>query len=155
VGNQNITGSPNYGGRVNIVGDPGKGCSDNQYKQFNTDAFSGPKVGSVGLESGQNYMVGCPEYQWDLAIARNIRFGGGRQLQLQVQMFNAFNFVIFNGRNTNMNLNSVDGQVITNPQYNADGTLVETRLRPNNAGFGAATGARDLRSVQARVSFQF
>jgi hypothetical protein len=54
-----------------------------------------------------------------------------------------------------MNLNSVDGQVITNFQYNPDGTIVETRLRPNNAGFGAATGARDLRSVQARVSFQF
>ena len=30
-GNVNITGSPNYGGRVVINGDPGSGCSDNQY----------------------------------------------------------------------------------------------------------------------------
>ena len=60
-GNVNITGSPNYGGRVIINGDPGSGCSDNQYQQFNTAVFSGPAVGSVGLESGQNYLTGCFE----------------------------------------------------------------------------------------------
>ena len=29
----------------------------------------------------------------DLSIARNIRLGGGRQIQLRVDMFNAFNSV--------------------------------------------------------------
>ncbi len=77
-GNVNVTGSPNYGGRVLITGDPGSGCSDNQYQQFNTGAFSGPPIGSVGLESGQNYLQGCFENFWDLAIARNFRLGGNR-----------------------------------------------------------------------------
>jgi hypothetical protein len=154
-GNINLTGSPNYGGRVVIIGDPGSGCSSNQYQQFNTAAFAGPSPGSVGLESGQNYMIGCPEHRWDFAIARNIRLGGSRNLQLRVDLFNAFDEVIFTGRNTTMNLTSPTNQTITNPQYNPDGTLVATRLTPNNAGFGAVTGAADPRSVQLQIRFQF
>ncbi len=34
-GNVNLTGSPDYGARIVYVGDPGSGCSDNQYAQFN------------------------------------------------------------------------------------------------------------------------
>ena len=34
----------------------------------------------------------------DLAIARNIRLGGSRQVQFRVDMFNAFNAVVINGR---------------------------------------------------------
>ncbi len=33
--NVNLTGSQNYGARIPYVGDPGSGCSDNQYAQFN------------------------------------------------------------------------------------------------------------------------
>ena len=96
-GNMNITGSPNYGGRVVINGDPGSGCSSNQYQQFNTSVFSGPLSGSVGLESGQNYMIGCADHRWDFAIARNIRLGASRNIQLRVDLFNAFDEVIFTG----------------------------------------------------------
>ena len=49
-----------------IVGDPGSGCSDDQYSQFNVSAFAGPQPGSKGLESGRNYMVGCPDKTLDL-----------------------------------------------------------------------------------------
>ena len=154
-GNVNITGSPNYGGRVVIVGDPGSGCSDNQYQQFNTAAFAGPAVNSVGLESGQNYMIGCPDHRWDFAIARNIRLGGSRLVQIRADLFNAFNEVIFTGRQTTMNLTSPTNQTITNPQYNPDGTLVAARIRPDNAGFGAVTGAAGPRSVQLQIRFQF
>ena len=155
VGNAQLTGSPDYGARVRIVGDPGSGCSSNQYQQFNTAAFVGPDPGSDGLESGANYLEGCPNNTWDLAVARNIRLGGGRQVQLQVQMFNAFNNVIFSGRSTNMSLDNITNKTLTNFQYNPDGSVVESRLRPNQAGFGAVTGAQTLREVQARVSFQF
>src|SRR5712692_10592921 len=58
-GSQNITGSPNYGGRVRILSNPGAGCSGDVYRQFETSAFSGPLVGSVGLESGSDYLRGC------------------------------------------------------------------------------------------------
>ena len=71
-----LTGSPDYNARVVLTGDPGNGCSSNQYQQFNTAAFSGPMPGSVGLESGRNYLSGCNNRTLDLAIARTIRLGG-------------------------------------------------------------------------------
>ena len=151
----NITGSPNYAGRVLITGDPGAGCSSNPYKQFDTSAFAGPPVGSVGLESGQNYLTGCSDRFWDFALARTIRFGGSRQVQLRLEMFNAFNAVVITNRNTNMQLTSPTTQTITNAQYDASGSLVQTRLAPDNAGFGAATDAAPLRSMQAQIRFQF
>ncbi len=154
-GNVNITGSPNYGGRVVLNGDLGSGCADNQYAQFNTAAVSGPPVGSVGLESGQNYLTGCFENFWDLAIARNFRLGGSRLVQLRLEMFNAFDTVVYSNRNTQVNIQSPTDPTVTNPQYNPDGSLVPTRIRPADAGFGAATSAFNLRSMQAQIRFQF
>ena len=151
----NITGSPNYGGRVVINGDPGSGCSSNQYKQFNTAAFSGRRSGVVGLESGQNYLTGCFENFLDLAMARNFRLGGSRMVQLRLETFNAFNTVVYSGRNTTMNIQSPTDQTVTNPPYNAQGNLVPSRIRPTDAGFGAATSAFGLRSMQAQIRFQF
>ena len=92
--NVNRTGSPSYAARIRVVGDPGSGCSSDQYAQFNTAAFAGPTYNSLGLESGQNLLGGCFENITDLSIARNIRLGGGRQIQLRVDMFNAFNTVV-------------------------------------------------------------
>ncbi len=151
----NITGSPNYSGRVILKDGLGSGCSDNQYAQFNTAAVAGPTVGSVGLESGQNYLTGCFENFMDLAIARNFRMGGTRLVQLRLEMFNAFNTVVYSARNTTVNFQSPTDQTVVNPQYNPDGSLVSTRIRPTDAGFGAATNAFGLRSMQAQIRFQF
>ena len=85
---------------------PGSGCSSDIYKQFNTAAFQGPDVGSVGLESGNGYLRGCFQSALDLSIARTIRLGGGRNIQLRVDMFNAPNQAIVTGRNTSMSLTS-------------------------------------------------
>jgi hypothetical protein len=38
-------------------------------------------------------------------------------------------------------------------QYLADGSLDPNRLRPQDAGFGAVTGAAALRSLQAQMRF--
>ena len=94
----NLTGSPYYPAKVVITGDPGSGCSSNQYKQFNTAAFSGPTYPSLGMESGRNYMTGCWYGIWDLAISRNIRLGGSRFVQLRLEAYNAFNTVSYSGR---------------------------------------------------------
>ena len=153
--NVNITGSPSYGGRVVITGDPGSGCSDDLYRQFNTAAFSGPLPGSVGLESGQNYMGGCFQNFWDMSLSRNIRIGGSRQFQFRVDVYNLFNTVVYNARNTTVRLASPTDQRVTNAQFDASGNLVPSRLRPNNAGFGAATAAAPMRSVQLQLRFQF
>ena len=53
-------------------------------------------------------------------------------------------------------LNSPTDQTVRNPQFNADGTLVQSdRLHPQNAGFGAVTAAQAMRTVQVQLRFQF
>ena len=134
----NLTGSPDYGARIIYNSKTDDGCSSNQYKQFDTSIVSGPTYGSVGLESGRNVLIGCPTHRTDLAIARNIRLGGNRQVQLRVDAFNAFDQAFITGRNTNVNFNSPTDQTIRNSQYLPDGSLDPNRLQPRNAGFGAA-----------------
>jgi hypothetical protein len=154
-GSVNLTGSPDYGARVKIIGDPGSGCSNNQYAQFNTAAFAGPTYNSIGMESGRNYMHGCFQSVWDLSLARNIRMGGRRSLQLRAEVYNALNSATFTGRNTSMTLNNPIDQVIQNPQYNADGSLVASRTKPNATGFGAVTGTLAPLNVQLQIRFSF
>jgi hypothetical protein len=155
--NKNITGSPDYGARVFYVGDAGAGCSDNQYAQFNWQAIAAPTYTNnrVGLESGRGLLVGCPDKTVDLSLARTIRLGGSRQLQFRLDAFNAFNVAVINARNTTLTLNNPIDQVPQNAQFNPDGSIVSTRLTPRNAGFGAATGAQNMRNFQAMIRFQF
>jgi hypothetical protein len=84
-------------------------------------------------------MIGCPDHTVDLAIARNFPFGGGRQFQVRLDAYNAFNTAIITARNTTASFNSPTDQTLRNSQYLADGTLDPNRLVPRNAGFGAAT----------------
>ncbi|MEO8484026.1 MAG: carboxypeptidase-like regulatory domain-containing protein [Acidobacteriota bacterium] len=154
--NVNLTGSPDFGARINIVGDPGAGCSGDPYRQFNTSAFQGPSVGSVGLESGNNYVKGCSSSALDLSIARNIRLGGGRAVQLRVDLFNAPDQAGITGRNASISLaNPNDPITAQNLPFDASGNLIDSRSRPRGAGFGVANGYQSPRSVQAQVRFQF
>ena len=111
----------------------------------------------MGLESGRNVLIGCPNNVIDISLARNIRLGGGRELRLQVDAFNAFNIVNFLTRNTTINLQSPTDLTVLNSQYNADGTLNQGRLQPRNAGFGAVNNNAqgDLRNFQAMIRFSF
>jgi hypothetical protein len=110
---------------------------------------------SLGLESGRNLLSGCPDHTLDLAIARNIAMGGGRQVQLRVDMFNALNTVVYSNRQNQLQLNSPTDQTVRNAQYLADGTIDATRLKPQNAGFGAVSSAQGMRSLQLQLRFQF
>jgi hypothetical protein len=155
-GNVNITGSPDYGGRVQIVGNPGSGCSSDMYRQFTASAFQGPLVNSVGLESGAGYLSGCFQSVLDTAIARNIRLGGARNVQLRVDIFNALNEAHITNRNTTMNLSDPSNPVtITNLPYDANGNILPSRVKPNNAGFGQATQWQPPRTVQLQLRFSF
>src|SRR5204862_7524030 len=159
----NLTGSPDYGARVIYKSETDDGCSSNQYKQFDTSIISGPTYNSVGLESGRNKLIGCPILRTDLAVARNIRLGkGGRQLQLRADAFNLFNQAAINGRQNQIQYNSPTDQTIRNSQTLADGTNDPNRLKPNQAGFGAANGrvvnqvnGNYQRVIQITVQFQF
>jgi hypothetical protein len=152
----NLTGSQDYGARIRIVGDPGNGCSSDPLRQFNTAAFQGPLPGSVGLESGNDYLRSCFSSVLDLSIARNIKLGGSRQIQLRVDMFNAPNSAIIDGRNTTINLsNPNDPVTATNLPFDGNGNVIESRSRPRGAGFGVATGYQSPRSLQAQIRFSF
>jgi hypothetical protein len=155
-GNVNVTGSPTFGGRIRIVGDPGSGCAGDPYRQFNMAAFQGPLVGSVGLESGNDYLFGCFQSALDLSVARNIRLGGSRVLQLRVDMFNAPNAAIVTRRITSLTLSSPNDPVTPqNSPFLSDGTLNPARVRPSSAGFGAADNWQDPRTIQAYIRFSF
>jgi hypothetical protein len=152
----NLTGSPDYAARIRVVDDPGAGCSSDVYGQFNTAAFHGPLAGSVGLESGNDYLRGCFLSVLDLSVARNIPLRGGRAIQLRVDMFNAPNSAIITGRNTTANFsNPTDPVTVNNLPFDANGNLIEARSRPRGAGFGVATGYQAPRTVQAQIRFSF
>ena len=83
-------------------------------------------------------------------------------MHLRVDAFNAFNQGFINGRNTKINYNSPTDQTIRNSQYLADGTVDPNRLKPNQAGFGAANGWTNSgingnyqRVIQFQARFQF
>jgi carboxypeptidase family protein len=154
--NVNLTGSPDYGARIRVVGDPGNGCSSDPYRQFNTAALAGPLVGSVGLESGPGYLKGCFVSQTDLAIARNIRIGGSRSLQFRFDIFNAFNQAAIIGRNTTMQMPSpLQPTTIQNLPFDAAGNVIDARSRPRGAGFGVATAYQDPRTMQLQLRVSF
>jgi hypothetical protein len=154
--NVNLTGSPDYGGRIRIVGDPGSGCSSDTYRQFNTAAFQGPLPGSVGLESGTGYVKSCFQSALDLSIQRNINIGGGRVIQLRADVFNAPNEARITGRNTTLNLTSpTDPITALNLPFDASGNLIASRSQPRNAGFGVANNYQSPRTVQVQIRFRF
>ena len=151
----NLTGSPDYAARIVYLSDPGSGCSSDQYAQFNRNAVAGPDYFSDGLESGRNQLRGCMQRDIDLSLARNIRLGGSRTLQLRVDAFNAFNIVNFNGRQTTLQMNNPTQKRVVNSQFNEDGSLNESRRNPRNAGFGAVTSAANMRTIRLTMRFSF
>ncbi len=155
-GNVNITGSPDWGGRVTYLDGLGSGCSDSQYAQFNFAAMAPPTYGSVGMESGRNTLRGCFNKNLDMSVVRRIRVGSEKyRLELRADVFNATNAVVINGRSTSAQFNNPTSLTLVNSQYNADGSLNQSRLTPRNAGFGAATSAATLRNIQLQLRFQF
>jgi hypothetical protein len=151
----NLTGSSSFPARIVYNGDAGSGCSSNQYAQFNASVVAGPTYHSDGMESGRNILQGCPNHTVDLALVRNFRLGGGRQAQVRVDAFNAFNVLVYNGRQTQLQLTNPTDQKIRNSQFLADGSIDPTRTQPKSAGFGGATSAQNMRTVQLTFRLSF
>ena len=151
-----LTGSSDYTARIVDNGTPTGGCSSNQYKQFDTSIYSGPQVGSVGLDSGRfTGLHSCGNHILDMAITRSIRLGGNRSLQFRVDLTNAFNMVIYNSVATQIQWVSPSNLAIRNSQFLSDGTVDPTKAKPQSAGVGAATGAMSPRQTQVQVRFTF
>jgi len=152
VSAQNLTGAVGLeSARVVINGDTGSGCSSDPYQQFNTGSFTIPSTGSVGLESGLNYMNGCADRTMNLSLSRNVPVGKGRAIAFRIDMFNAFNSVIYTGRGTTLNVVSLTNPTPTNLARDAAGNQIPANIR----GFGAVTNVANARSVQLTARFTF
>ncbi len=155
--NVNLTGSPEYFARVKVGSNAGSGCGSSQYAQLNASAFSGPTYNSTGNESGSSLFHYCFNNTTDLAIQRSFRvFSEQRRFSFRLDAFNVFNTVVLNAANTTMQLASPAAPTaITNNQFLASGALNTARITAVNAGFGAATGAQPMRTLQAQIRFVF
>ena len=154
-GNVNVTGSPDFQPRVLVTGDPGSGCSQDPTRQFDPSVFRAPAKGSVGLESGNGYLRGCFISTLDIALARNIRLGRARVLQLRVDVFNVPNAAGVTARNATMNVNSPIDPTVANLPVDANGVPLPSRMVPRGAGFGVATNYQAPRSIQAQIRLSF
>jgi hypothetical protein len=150
VGSTNILGTGNTAPpRVVLVGDPGSGHSGDPYRQFNQGAFTIPQPGSLGLDSGRNFLYTAPTNNWDLSLSKSFFMGGARKLEFRIDAFNAFNHTQFYTVNTTLAVRSLADPTPTNLPYDASGKLV------NPSGFGAVTAVRPPRNIQLQVRFVF
>jgi hypothetical protein len=149
VGNRNITGSDTEGSRVVINGDTGSGHSSDEYQQFAQGIYAPASVGSLGLESGRNYLNRAPLNNVDLSIEKGFGMGGRRRLAFRVDAFNALNHTQFDAVANNVQFASLSNPTPINLPYDAAGNLVRT------SGFGAVTSVRSPRVLQLLARFQF
>jgi hypothetical protein len=150
-GNQQLTGS-DQGARVVIVGDPHQGTSSDPYNRLNPSAFRPPQVGSIGTESGKNYMVGPGVDEWKMAMQRTFGILKEQRAKLNLRLEavqNVFNHTQFSGINSTINFTSISNATITNPAYNA------TTGALNKSGFGTVSGVRSPRVLQIVAKFTF
>ena len=102
--NNNIAGSNTENANRPIIGgDPGAGYDVNDpYQQFAVDIYSQSPVGSIGLESGRNYLNRAPINNVDLSVEKGFGLGGRRRLAFRVDAFNALNHTQFDEVANNM-----------------------------------------------------
>jgi len=152
IGNQNLTGSFTEGSRIALNGDPGTGSSgDDEYKQLNTAAFLPPQTGSLGLESGRNFLTGPGVNNLDLSIQKSFALHGRSRLEFRADAFNALNHTQFSGVNATANYSSLTATTPSNLPYDAQGNFVFA----NRNGFGTVNGARDPRIIQLALRLKF
>jgi hypothetical protein len=138
VGNQNITGnilanSTSEGGRLGLV----PGCnpytgSSNPWNRLNPACFVAPQPGSLGLESGVNWLYAPGFVNFDMSLLKEFVVKERLHFQFRADAFNVFNHPNFTTLNTTLNFSGTypNGLTIANAPYNSAGVLV------NQNGFG-------------------
>jgi len=127
----NLTGSGDFGARIRVSGDPGAGCSSNQFAQFQRFCVSGAVGGSVGLESS-NKLSERVLYERDRPVA-GAQHQAGRQSDdpaARRPCFNAPNAAGITGRSSSMTMTSPSDPVtIVNNQYKRRRHVNPTRVK--------------------------
>ena len=119
------------------------------YQQVALGIYSQSPVGSLGLESGRNYLNRAPINNVDLSVEKGFGLGSRRRLAFRVDAFNVFNHTQFDAVANNMQFAALGNNTIVNLPYDASGNLVRTN------GFGAVTSVRSPRVLQLLARFQF
>ncbi len=150
----NISGLSGYGltgtqqvegARIVLLKNPGSGNSTNPYQQLDVTAFAASNAGSLGYESGRNFLRYAPINSWDAALSKEFKFKENIKMEIRLDAFNALNHTQFDGINTTANFASPGSTAITNLANEAT----------NRTGFGAVTSARPPRNLQLSARFQF
>jgi Carboxypeptidase regulatory-like domain/TonB-dependent Receptor Plug Domain len=142
-GGQRITGSYTEGPRFTLKGNPRLGPNG---LQINADSFRLPSIGSVGLGE-RNFMTNPGFNNTDLSVFKNFGLGGDsrRNLQLRLEMFNAFNHTQFQGVNNGTQLAVPNGTNAAGvPQFITGGGVF--------ARYGDAIVTNNLRSQQSQAN---
>jgi hypothetical protein len=155
AGSANQTGSNTESARIGVVPgcNPYTGSSD-PFNRLNASCFTAPLPGSIGLESGQNWLYNPGLINFDLAIQKEISIKERLHMQFRVDAFNVFNHANFNnglngsnqnGANANLNFNAypqTNGIVTGSPAIAAGATPYNnTNGLLNVTGFGSVTSA--------------
>jgi hypothetical protein len=131
----NITGSPSVSPRIAVNGNPYQlGSGYGPLQAINPAVFSLPAVGTVGDPSKFTFR-GPGLNNWDISLAKGIPIRERLQMQLRVEMYNAFNHTQFSAISTTANFNAAGVQT--------------------NAQFGQYTAAQNPRILQWAVRLQF
>jgi hypothetical protein len=145
--NQNITGSYTEGARLRLLNNPMTGLSD-PYRRLDPSAYALPLVGSIGLESGVNYLRGPGINNWDLSLQKEFSIKERVRMQFRCDAFNVWNHTQFNGINASLTASSLTGAFTNIAEY-PDGTI------NNKNGFGSVSGARDPRILMTMIRIRF
>ena len=124
-----------FGNPWNVNGDPkananeqfsaGSGTDQNYW--FDPTVFSRPAAGTFG-NGPRNNIYNPGQYQWDIALFKNVNLGGARTVQFRAEIFNFPNHANWNGAQAN----------------------------PTNAEFGRVTSKdNSRRDVQLSLRFLF
>jgi hypothetical protein len=174
VSQQNITGSTTEGARVQLLGNPNTG-SDDPFSRLNPAMVALPLKGSIGLESGVNYLTNPGINNNDISLQKEFAVKERFRLQFRADAFNALNHTQFSGINSTLNFgvynpgNNRFGAA-TREQNGLFGDLINGQfvaVTPSNLvhspqdgsynvnGFGSVNGARSPRILQLMIRFQF
>lgn len=151
IGDENLSGNNgNPGARIVLTCDPGRGWSDDPYRQLDWSCFAPPQPGSDGAESARFFVRTPPINNLDLSISKRFRFAGDVGFEVRLDMFNALNHTQFDGVNATVNFASLTDPTVTNLPFDESGNLVRA-----NDGFGTIDGVAPPRTLQlvARLSF--
>jgi hypothetical protein len=112
---RDIAGGVNGALRADYNGQPIAIADPSIDRWFNTDAFTVPAAGAFG-SSARNIIIGPGSKNLNMNFTRQVRLGGNRSLQIQMNVNNILNLANYSGVDTNVNsptfgqIRSVNGQ---------------------------------------------